>query len=399
MSGQQVAEICHTNESTIHYFARLRMLQGRQYGNSWHFLLSDALNFCEDWRYEQSKRWRARAGGNRLRRGLKRLASFGLNLLNIVSGGVSLAAAAGLDRAQFETWIQDWLGSVLNERVAAAQTVTQINDIALQVVQSEGYRREAVVLAALNFLGPVLHMLRGRFRRPSRADMINGESVDPAAVSWHLNCWAVPLLRGFQVACVVATVAYVAMVPSSPAESPPPVIYLSTSTPVPTTPPQPSPTPVATVRLIGPPTVTPPITFPSPTPFMPPATIPPSPTATALPPTATVPPTATATVPPTATATVPPPPTATVPAPLTSCAPPGNVAANDWPGGVTQDAALRSGPGLDCPILRILAQGEEVAVRTVPYGEDGVSWVMVDTGLGETGWVDWLVLRDLSGPD
>ena len=81
------------------------------------------------------------------------------------------------------------------------------------------------------------------------------------------------------------------------------------------------------------------------------------------------------------------------------CAPPGDIAANEWPGGVKEDASLQSGPGPGCPVLRTLVEGEEVTVRTVPYEVDGVSWVKVETGDGELGWVVWSVLNDLTGPE
>jgi hypothetical protein len=82
-----------------------------------------------------------------------------------------------------------------------------------------------------------------------------------------------------------------------------------------------------------------------------------------------------------------------------SCTPTSDVAPDDWPGGVQESASLRTAPGSDCPVIRTLQEGEEVAVQTVPYEVDGVSWVKVETGDGEVGWVVWTVLNDIGGPD
>jgi uncharacterized protein YgiM (DUF1202 family) len=52
----------------------------------------------------------------------------------------------------------------------------------------------------------------------------------------------------------------------------------------------------------------------------------------------------------------------------------------------TTDVNVRSGPGLDCDILRVLRPEVDVTARSGPVRADGRAWLLVELD-GRTGWV------------
>lgn len=167
---RQVAVMCGTNEETVRYFAQTAVLRGHVVGHEWEFLLSDAQPFCERWRNEKTRRWSGGAG-DAPQSPLRRAGGFGVDAINFGASVVSLAAAFGLD----------------------------------------GNRVVGVALAAINLALGALHGVWSAIRNRARDATIADGAVDPDAVAWASGTGGLSPLRGLQVACLVATVGFVAV--------------------------------------------------------------------------------------------------------------------------------------------------------------------------------------------
>lgn len=76
------------------------------------------------------------------------------------------------------------------------------------------------------------------------------------------------------------------------------------------------------------------------------------------------------------------------PPPAAGCAPPAPLpdVAGSEERLTTEGINLRTGPGADCEVVRVLAQGVEVTVTSGPVAADDLLWVRVEAG-GDEGWV------------
>ena len=84
--------------------------------------------------------------------------------------------------------------------------------------------------------------------------------------------------------------------------------------------------------------------------------------------------------------------TATVASPPTPSTTPGGCGSTPPPGGdqtpvlTTAPVNLRSGPGLSCPVVVVLAPGTTAVTRGAPISADGRLWLPIEAA-GRSGWV------------